>query len=188
MLTQENIIENYERFVRGVTKCIPNGQILLEKYGQQLQVAPATTTNALFGSYPGGLIEHILEMVICAGKINKALRVPIDTDKLTKVVLLAEIGKANLYVFNTGWSPSNQVKAYDFNPDLVSMTVGERSLYYALSCGCELTEDEAQAILNYEKDEEKSTKWHTQPIGKVLKFAFETAIINEKTLNNERTK
>lgn len=181
MLQETQILENYSKFTNGCKKFIPNSEKLLAELGEDIQIAPASTALSLHCAYPGGLVEHILEIVKCANRINKTLDEPINQDSLMRVTLLAEIGKAKLYIMNTEeWSRTKQGKMYNFNEELASMKVGERSLYYALSYGCELTEDEAQAILNYEKEEDKSVRWHTNPIGKVLRTAIDFAIINEK--------
>jgi hypothetical protein len=74
---------------------------------------------------------------------------------------------------------------YEFNDELTSMRVGERSAYYALKYGVELSEDEYQSIINYDKPEDdKQAKWHSSTLSTILKQANELAIIEEKNLNN----
>lgn len=181
MLNEEQINKNYARFSAGVTKYFSNPTTLLNELGDALMIAPASTLKSLHCAYPGGLIEHILEVVKCAAKINKALDNPVSEESLMRAALISEIGKANLYILNTNeWAITNKGQMYNFNEELVSMKVGERSAYYALKYGLDLTDDEYQAIINYEKEEDKSVKWHTSPIGKVLRYAIDIAIINEK--------
>lgn len=182
MLNEEQINKNYAKFVAGLNKYFGDESIkLLDKLGNDILIAPASTLKSLHCAYPGGLVEHILEIVKCANRLNKALDKPVDETSLMKVALIAEIGKAKLYVINTNqWSIDNKGQMYNFNEELTSMRVGERSVYYALKYGINLTEDEVQAILNYEKEEDKAVKWHTNPIGKILRYAIDVAIINEK--------
>ena len=83
------------------------------------------------------------------------------------------------------WHRTNQGKMYEFNDELTSMRVGERSAYYALKYGVELSEDEYQSIINYDKPEDdKQAKWHSSTLSTILKQANELAIIEEKNLNN----
>ena len=71
---------------------------------------------------------------------------------------------------------------YDFNEELISMRVGERSIYYATKYGISLTEEEYQAILNYDKSEDdKQSKWYSSTLSTILKQANELAIIEEKS-------
>ena len=181
MLNEEQINQNYARYTTGLAKYFKNSNTLLSELGEKLLIAPASSVKSLHCAYPGGLIEHILEVVKCASKINKALDNPVSEESLMRVALISEIGKAELYLINTDkWQIDNQGKVYIFNEKLASMKVGERSAYYALKCGLELSDTEYQAIINYEKEEDASVKWHTNPIGKVLRYAIDIAIINEK--------
>jgi hypothetical protein len=70
---------------------------------------------------------------------------------------------------------------YEFNNELTSLSVGERSAVYALSNGVALTEEEFQAIVNHDKDDsDKQAKWHSTTLGVILKQANELAIMEEK--------
>jgi hypothetical protein len=76
---------------------------------------------------------------------------------------------------------------YEFNEDLTSMTIGERSVYYIMSNGNGdmLNDLEYQAILNFDKDSsDKMSEWHTSPLGVILKMAIKLAIMEEKTNKN----
>ena len=70
---------------------------------------------------------------------------------------------------------------YEFNEELVSMKVGERSIYYATKYGVDLSEEEYQAIINYDKTEDdKQSKWYGSTLSTILKQANDLAIIEEK--------
>jgi hypothetical protein len=63
----------------------------------------------------------------------------------------------------------------------VALRVGERSVFYAVTYGVSLDEDEYQAIINLDKDsEDKMAKWHSSIMGQILKQGFELALIEEK--------
>ena len=72
---------------------------------------------------------------------------------------------------------------YDFRNEQVSMRIGERSVFYALSNGIKLTEAEYAAIINHDKDDsDKQAKYHNSVLGELLKFANIMAIKEEKDL------
>ena len=70
---------------------------------------------------------------------------------------------------------------YEFNEDLVSMRVSERSAYYTMKFGVNLTEEEYQSIVNYDKtDDDKQSKWYGSTLSTILRMANELAIIECK--------
>jgi hypothetical protein len=69
---------------------------------------------------------------------------------------------------------------YSFNEDLTSMRVGERSVFYTLSHGIKLTEDEYIAILNFDKIDDKMSDFHNSMIGDLLKMGNTLAIKSEQ--------
>jgi hypothetical protein len=71
---------------------------------------------------------------------------------------------------------------YKFNEDLISMRVGERSGYYALSNGVELTEEEYASIINFDKSGDTQSEWYNTTAGDVLKMAVKLAIMEEKKI------
>lgn len=151
--------------------------------------APASTMKSLHNAFPGGLIDHIILTTKYGVDINLSLpeNIRVDVPSLIKVCFLHQIGKTFLYkLCESSWHRENQGKMYEFKDDMVSMRVGERSAYYALKYGVELTEVEYQSIINYDKpDDDKQSKWHSSTLSTILKQANELAIIEEKTLNNE---
>ena len=150
--------------------------------------APASTMLSLHNAFPGGLVDHLLRVAGYAVKLNEMLP---DTLKQTKesvirVSLLHSIGKVGLYTpCKSEWHIKNQGKMYEFNEELTSMSIGERSVFYMISnnqCDGWLTDIEYQAILNYDKGQgDKMAEWHTSSLGEILKMAIKLAIMEEKT-------
>lgn len=183
-LTEEKVMKNAETyFSRGESYGFMTPK-LMEFLGSDFVSAPASSMTSMHNAFEGGLIDHLLRVTKYAVTLNDSLPEAMRVDKvsLVKVCCLHQIGKAKLYTPCTSdWHRENQGKMYDFNEDLTSMRVGERSLYYATKYGVELSEEEAQAILNYEKDDsDKQAKWHTNTIGELLKMAVNMAIMEEK--------
>ena len=161
---------------------------ILEFLGESFITAPASTMKSLHNAFPGGLLDHIITTTKYAVDINLSLpeELRVDNDSLIKVCFLHQIGKTFLYkMCESEWHRTNQGKMYEFNDELTSMKVGERSAYYALKYGVELSEDEYQAIINYDKpDDDKQSKWHSCTLSTIIKQANELAIIEEKKLND----
>lgn len=157
---------------------------LLDFLGEDLLTAPASTMTSLHNAFPGGLIDHVLKTTKYAIGINKLLpeSLSVDAQSIVKVCFLHQIGKTFLYKWcESEWHRTNQGKMYEFNEDITSMKIGERSVYYAMKYGVTLSEEEYQAIVNYDKpDDDKQSKWYGSTLSTILKQANELAIIEEK--------
>lgn len=188
-LTEEKIAKNYEKFLATNQKYNVLTEDLLNFLGSDLKLAPASTMTSLHNSFEGGLIDHILTVTKHAFLINKNLidNLKVSDSELFKVCLLHQIGKTFLYTpEKSEWHRNNQGKMYSFNEDMISMRVGERSAYYALTYGVNLTEREYQAILSFDKpDDDKMSKWHSDVLTVILRQAIELAIIEEKHYGNK---
>lgn len=182
-LTKEKIAKNAKRYYSALEKYGFFNDALVELLGEDFTKAPASTRADLHNAFEGGLIDHLLTVSKYAVKINKILpeNLQVNETSLLKVALLHQIGKAKLYIpKNSDWHQKNGVY-YEFNNELISMRVGERSVFYLNEVGIPLTEEEYQAIINYDKeDDDKQAKWHTEMLGIILRQANELAIIEEK--------
>jgi hypothetical protein len=162
---------------------------LMDFLGQDFFLAPASPMRDMNNAFPGGLLDHTIKVAKYAVYLNNSLPESMreSIDSILKVSFLSEIGKTHLFTpCQSEWHIKNQGKYFEYNEELVSMKVGERSAYYALSNGVKLTDDEYQAILNHDKSEEdKQVRWYTSKLGQLLKQATDLAILEEKeTLKN----
>jgi hypothetical protein len=161
---------------------------LLKFLGDDFITAPASTMTSLHNAFPGGLIDHTILTTKYAVDINLSLpeNIRVDNESLIKVCFLHQIGKSFLYkLCESEWHRKNQGKMYEFKDDMVSMRVGERSAYYALSHGVTLSEEEFQSIVNYDKpDDDKQARWDSSTLGIILRQANDLAIIEEKNTDN----
>jgi hypothetical protein len=184
MLTEEKVLKNTEKYFKTGEKYKFMTDELMEFLGQDFIKAPASTATNLHNAFTGGLIAHLLLVTKYAVSINSILPedLKVDSGSLIKVCLLHQIGKAKLYKSHTSKWHNDRGIMYEFNEELVSMRVGERSAYYAVSNGVTLTDDEYQAIINHDKDDsDKQSKWHSETLAVILKQANELAIMEEKT-------
>ena len=182
-LEQSKIVANTKKYFDTATK---NGFMtneLMSFLGEDFIKAPASSMTSYHNAFEGGLIDHLLKVAKYAIGINNSLpeNERVDQTSLLKVCLLHGIGKTKLYTPCTSeWHRKNQGKMYEFNEDLVSMRVGERSAYYAISHGIQLSEEEYTAILFFDKTDDKMSEYHNTLLGELLKMGNVLAIKSTK--------
>lgn len=185
VLEQTQIVANTKKYFATATKLNFMNDKLMGFLGEAFIKAPASTMTSLHNAVEGGLIDHLLNVTKYAVLINDSLPEDekVDKSSLIKVCLLHQIGKAHLYKECTSdWHKKNQGKMYEFNSNMVSMRVSERSVFYALSNGIELTDEEYAAILNFDKVDDKMAEYHNTMLGDLLKMGATLAIKHEKTV------
>lgn len=184
MIKKEEIVGNMKKFIATSTKYGILTPELEKLIGEDLLVAPASTMTKLHNAFEGGLVDHILRVMKKAYEVNDKMipELKVPAESLIKVVYLHQIGKCGIYVKETSeWHIKNQGKMYNFKEDITSMSIGERSIFYALSSGVTLTQDEYVAILNHDKTDDLQSEWHNSVVGDILKVAIRLAIIEEKS-------
>lgn len=188
MITKKEQEKNRKIFEATIQKYNLFTDNLKDFLGEAFYEAPASTLTSLHNAFTGGLVDHLIKVAKYGALINEMLPEGVKQEKeaVLKVCFLSEIGKTFQYkVCESEWHRKNQGKMYDFNEDLTSMRVGERSAFYALKHGVNLSEVEYQALINFEKSEDdKQAKWYSSPLTIILKQAIELAIVEEKTNNN----
>jgi hypothetical protein len=189
MIKQEQIVKNTKKYFQTAQEHGFMTEELMSFLGENFIKAPASTMSDLHNAFEGGLIDHLLRVTKYAVSINETIlpeNLKLQKKDIIKVCFLHQIGKAHLYTPCTSeWHIKNQGKMYDFNDDLTSMRVGERSAHYVLTNGVTLTEEEYQAIINFDKDDsDKQAKYHNSLLGDLLKMANQLAITEEKNQKN----
>jgi hypothetical protein len=182
-LSQEKIVSNTKKYFETATKHGFMSEELMNFLGEAFIKAPASTMENLHNAFEGGLIDHLLRVAFYGVKFNNALPEDkqVNQSSLLKVCLLHQIGKTNLYKpCESEWHRTNQGKMYEFNNDLVSMRVSERSIYYAMSHGVKFTEEEYSAILMFDKTDDQMALYHNSTLGELLKMSNIFAIKHEK--------
>lgn len=183
-LSEEKIKENADRFFNTAKKYGAMNDSLMEYLGKDIVQAPATTKTDMHNAFEGGLLDHILRVAKYAYRINQQLKHQVDENSLMKVAFVHQIGKTFMYKpQENSWRVKNMGEAYEYVDMDVSLKVGERSAFYAMKHGIELTESEYQAILNTSKEFDKQAKYFTDTLGVVIAQAIELAIIEEKNDN-----
>lgn len=178
-LEESKILANSKKFFETAMSNGFMNEEFMEFLGQDFIKAPATSMQHFHNAFEGGLIDHLLKVASYAIKINNTLPEDekVNQESLLKVCLLHGVGKAKLYKPCTSeWHRKNQGKMYEFNDDLVSMRVGERSVYYILSHGIKLSEEEFTAIVFFDKVDDKMSEYHNTMLGELLKMGNILAI------------
>lgn len=186
-LDQAKIVSNTKKYFETAKNNGFMNDELIQFLGEDFIKAPASSMADYHNAFEGGLIDHLLKVASYAVKINNTLPEDekVDQTSLLKVCLLHGIGKAKLYKPCTSeWHRKNQGKMYEFNEDLVSMRIGERSVYYILSHGIKITEEEFSAILFFDKVDDKMSDYHNSMLGDLLKMGNILAIKHAKIKNN----
>jgi hypothetical protein len=157
---------------------------LLEFLGQDFFLAPASPLKEMYSAIPGGLLNHTIKVAKYAVLINNAFpeNMRVELESLMKVAFICQIGKTFAFKpCESEWHRTNMGKMYEYSEDITAMKIGERSLFYAMTHGVKFSDEEAQAIFNYDKPEDdKQSRHYTELIGSILKMAIQMAIIEEK--------
>jgi hypothetical protein len=181
MLTIAQLENNKKKLIETNAKYNIFSKELLDFLGEDIYIAPYSSSLNMIGCYPGGLLHHVIKSCRYSLKLNEILsehlQKPVET--IVKVVFLCQIGKTFMFKINMG--PAQGNKMYDFNDDIVRLHIGERSVYYALKYGVKLTEEEYQAIINIDKeDDDKMAKYFSSTLSQITKTGFELAAMDEK--------
>lgn len=182
-LSKEKIRKNAERYFKFIEKYGAFNDELVELLGEDFIKAPASPREDLYNAFDGGLIKHIFTVGKYISLINEQLpdNLKVDKDSLLRVSLLYQIGKAHLFTPTTEDWKKNKGIYYDYNNELITMRVSERSLYYLSKCCIKLTDEEYSAIVNFDKlDSDLQSKYHNNMLGELLKMANTIAIKDQK--------
>jgi hypothetical protein len=186
MLTTTQLENNKKKFIETDQKYKIFTKELLEFLGDGIYTSPASSSLNMIGCYPGGLLHHILKGCKYSIKLNEilpeGLKQPVES--IVKVAFLCQIGK--VFMFEIAIGPSSIGKMYNFNDNLVRLHVGERSAYYALKYGVNITDEIYQAIVNIDKEsDDKMARYFSNPLSQIIKLGFDLATMEEK---NEKSK
>ena len=183
MLSAAKLEFNKKKFLETNQKYNIFTKELEDFLGEDFYTSPASSTLNMYGCYPGGLLHVLMKACKFSIQINDLLPegVKQDVNSVVKSTFLSQIGKVFLYCPNKNDWQIKTGKLYDYCDDIVNFRVGEKSLYYALKYGVVLSETEAQAILNIDKEnEDKMAKYYSESLTQIIKIGFDLAIMEEK--------
>ena len=153
MLDVETIESNWKKFEKlCVRLCDSNLDNLLEALGERIVMCPAESRTDQYGYYPGGLVEHALDVTIAMRTLSNAFDMDIPVSSILKVGLLHDLGKVGGLVEDrfveqdSDWHREKLGQNYKFNESLRKMSVSHRTLFLLQHFGVSLAEDEWLAI------------------------------------------
>jgi len=163
--TVDEIQENYNTFIETLTKVFSGERLkkLLYMYseselGNELAIAPASGKAHFHSSYPGGYIDHVMNVVRNANNMLSIFKQDFDGDlgftpeELFFSAFHHDLGKLGdgtlpLYTPETSdWHRKNQNSNYKFSPDIHHMDVTDRALFLLQKYGITFSENEMLGI------------------------------------------
>jgi len=183
-MTEERIEKNKIKF-KEINEAYDIFTPELEEFlGEDFFLAPASASLDMYYCYPGGLVDFLMSVCKYAVNVNETLPESIKVDKksLVRTIFLSQIGKTFLFKLNENeWMVKNKGKMYEYrDDDVVIMSIGERSAYYAINYGVELSDIEYQSILNSDKEQTERFMRGSRPLYYVMKMGLEIALMEEK--------
>lgn len=189
----EKLEKNYALFVKLIER-IKNEEArkaltdLTKELEDRLAAAPASTKLEYVGAYPGGLVEHSLNVLKLSKDLNKVFGAKIDSDSLIITSLFHDIGKIgdeeNDYYIEqeSEWHKEKLGMMYDFNPEVNRIPICQRSLWWLNSYGCPLKAEEVAAIssLHHVGQMWSSEIYEAPMLNVVLQTAVRVACMNGK--------
>ena len=182
MLTTEQQNVEYTEFVSELSKIGINVTDIVDE--NLLYNAPAGMSEDTGNAFPGGLVMHCNTVLKLAKRLAKmvSLTFAIDETSLTKVCLLHQIAKTQMFVENDDAWGLKRGYRYKFRETEGVLKVGERSICLVTNAGITLTpiEFEAMRVLDKDGDELKSQKQLINIMSLILLQANELAYAIEK--------
>jgi hypothetical protein len=166
---------------------------LISDMGERLSVCPASSKLDQYSAYPGGLIQHSLDVTSTMRKINDAHNFGLKTSSILKVGLLHDLGKVGseskdyFISQDSDWHREKLGQMFKFNEDLNKMSISHRSLYLLQSYGISLTSDEWLAIQLAQGSHFEENRFyvgHEPTLAFALQSAKSTVIHNFKLSNS----
>jgi hypothetical protein len=184
MISEDIIQKNKEKYLATINKYSLCNDKLINALGDNLFRCPASTMINLHNAFEGGLVDHLLTVAKYAVNINNSLpeNMRCGLESVLKVSLLCEIGKVGKYKpTENEWKKKNGT-VYEFIEDEVSLSIGQRSVYFLNITDNPLDMDEYQAINTFDVNTEMNAmvKWHSTTLTVILRQAIELAIMEEK--------
>lgn len=174
--------ENKEKFIELLLSTKREGIDNLIKWLEKSDFFEAPSSTVFHCNYPGGLLEHSLNVYNMAMKIYEDIHelnpnVNIDENSIKIAALLHDICKTNQYEVTKKWRKDENDKWEEYDAYIINdrfpLGHGEKSLYMISLFGINIKKDEALAIrwhmLSWESANTESVP---------TKYSFSNAINN----------
>tara|TARA_B100001123_G_C15342846_1_gene1035745 strand:+ start:4379 stop:4963 length:585 start_codon:yes stop_codon:yes gene_type:complete len=149
----DTVKKNWEKFEKYCKRLSdPHIDELLDTLGERLVMCPASPRKDQYGCYPGGLVEHAMEVTSLMRSLCDVYGTDIQLASIIKVGLLHEIGKVGDLTTpyfvdqDSDWHREKLGQLYKYSDDINKMSASHRTLFLLQHFGVILTQDEWLAI------------------------------------------
>jgi len=149
----EKIESNWQMFEKLLTRLSDdNINKMLDELGERIVMTPGSTNSDQYGCFPGGLVQHSLDVTKTMRNLSESLSLGVETKSILKVGLLHDIGKVGsltepLYEEqDSDWHREKLGQMYKYNENLERMSTSHRTLWLLQNFGVTLTNDEWLAV------------------------------------------
>lgn len=176
-ISEEKINANYLTFINYLKKYECFSEELINDMGERIKRASYSLEEQYGGAYDGSLIDVTLNILCKTGfMINENVfgrnganvqsvndeTMYVNPNSLMKVLLLLNIGKADMFIPQKEDWARRKGKLYQFNDDIsVNMKLGARTLFICQKYGIKLNEEEFSAITSIDKEDETGARFQT---------------------------
>jgi len=175
VLTEQQIIDNLEKFYALITKYLPDDKRTkdLIKFYKGIEItlmtSPASTKLSHHNCFIGGYVDHVIRVTEAALVFDKVWdkfgqKKNYTIEELVFSAINHDLGKLGtndkpFYVpEKSEWHQKNQGKYFTYNPDTTHMRIADRSLFYLQQAGIPVTENEYIAIKTHDGLYEEANK------------------------------
>lgn len=164
--TEDQLVENYEKFIAFIKKVFKNNEERLEKLlhmysheelGEELMMAPASGVVSFHSAYVGGYIDHVMNVCKNAYNIKTLFKeaggyINFTDEELFFAALHHDLGKLGdgkkpYYIpEESDWHIKNKGKIFTPNPELHWMDVTDRAIWLLNKYGIAFSEIEMLGI------------------------------------------
>lgn len=184
MLTEKQLEKNKTKFLETNQKYNIFSDELMEYFGEDFYMAPATTSLDMYGAYPGGLLHHLNKSCAYAIKLNNILPEDMQCNpkSIVRTIFISQIGKVNMFELNdVQWEIEKLKKVFKFKDDNFKLKTGERTMYIIMKYCIDISMEEFHAIISLDKmEDDKINKHFPTTLAEVVKIGFKLAIMEEK--------
>jgi hypothetical protein len=175
ILTEEQKTKNLHYWISGLKSVGVETDCIISKYGNLLLNAPLSEQHNTGTAYEGALIDKSFRFSKISKSLNKFAPIELQQDEnmITKVCLLASVGKAQMYIpCKEKWKNDRGI-LWDFTERQTALRTNQLTLFILSQCGIVLNELEYESIDNlYSLDDDKYIKDYSGPLAILTRISY----------------
>lgn len=191
-ISEERLNANYLSFINYLKKYNCYSEEMMNEMGEKIKTASYSLEEQYGGAYDGSLIDVTLNVLCRIGfMLNENVFGPgsnqngqigdpimyVSQISLMRVLLLLNIGKAEMFIEQKEEWAKRKGRLYQFNDNLsTNMKLGARTLFICQKYGITLNEEEYCAITSIDKEDETGARFQT-PIYAIVNAAKNLTLI-----------